>query len=273
MKNPYIRVTVLFIIQTIILISLFVTGMNKFIQSSNTYIFAVASILGSIAAILATCLFYKLVDKKSLRTIHLSLNRKQVLFCITFVVVIVSLFFGVTMILSKMGIVTAQFQQNYFSNIHVIPIFILSAISWFLVALNEELQYRGYMVANLKHLKLPSLFIISSLFFVASHILKVGLNPLLLVLLSGAITLMYIYLKTESLMCAIIPHFIYDFLTEQLIGSSEISIIQIEGIPSNLYSAILWGLFLLTQIVMVNLFFKEKVTIRWKKRHEGVFYM
>lgn len=259
MNNPYIRVTLLFILQMVIIASLVLTGMIKYIQSSNTYVFATASIFGSILAILATCLFYKFVDKKSLKSINLALNRKQALFSITIVIVIVSLFFFGTVIMSWMGLISAQFHRNYFSTIDVIPMLILSALSWFLVALNEELQYRGYMVANLKHLKIFKLFFVSSLFFVTSHLFVYGLSPLLLILLIGAITLMYVYLKTGSLMCAIIPHLIYDFLTRQLIGNTNISIIQISGTPSDVYNAVLFGLFIVIQIVMVNIFFKEKL--------------
>ena len=259
MKNPCVRVITLCVIQILILALLFLSGFQAYIQSSNIYLFAGSSIFGSLIAIAATWLFYKVVDKKPLRTMNLKLNRKQMNFSVTSIILSVGLFFLLTMLLSKTSLVSAQFNHHFFTNLNVIPMFFISAISWFLVGLNEELMYRGYMVANLKHLPLSKLFFLSSLFFVISHIFVNGINPIMImVTLSAAITLMFVYLKTGSLMAATIPHFIYDFLTRQLISNSEISIIYITGAPSDLYYAVLHVLFLVIQISLVMVFFKQK---------------
>ncbi|PLR99240.1 CPBP family intramembrane glutamic endopeptidase [Bacillus sp. T33-2] len=127
-----------------------------------------------------------------LRTMNFKLDRTQAVFSISSTVLTVGLFFLVTMIMSETEMVSAEFNSNYLSNPHVIPMFLLSAISWFLVGLNEEMMYRGYMVATFKHLSITKLFLVSSFFFAFSHIFINGLNPLLLVILSAAITLMYV---------------------------------------------------------------------------------
>lgn len=262
MKNPYVRVITLSVIQILILALLFIGGFQGYIQSSNIYIFAGSSIFGSLIAIAVTWLFYKVVDKRPLSTMNIKLNRIQLMFSITSIVVTVGLFFLVTIMLSNSSLVSGQINRDFFTNINVIPMFLISALSWFLVGFNEELMYRGYMVANLKHLSLSKLFIFSSLFFVISHIFVNGINPIMiLVTLSAAITLMYVYLKSGSLMAATIPHFIYDFLTRQLIGKSEISIIYINGTPSDIYYAILHVLFLIIQIILVWVFFRQKVSV------------
>lgn len=266
MKNPYIRVLGLCIIQTLILAALFLGGAVKFLQSSNTYIFATASIIGSLIAIGATWLYYKLVDKKSLSAMNLRLNRKQTLFSVLSAVLSMGLSFSFTMIMSSSGNISAQFNKDFFSDVHIIPMFILSAISWFLVGFNEETVCRGYMVDNLKHLSLPKLYFWSSVFFVLSHVFKLGLNPISIgVTLSAAITLMYVYIKTGSIMAATIPHFIYDFMTVQLIGNSDISIIQVNGVPSDMYQAGIHIIFLCTQVILTMLLFKDKISISYKK--------
>lgn len=265
MKNPYVRVITLCVIQIFILAILFSGGIQAYIQSSNIYLFAGSSIFGSLIAIAATWLFYKMVDKKPLRTMNLKLNRKQMIFSVTSILLSVGLFFLVTMLLSKSSLVSAHFNRHFFTNINVIPMFFISAISWFLVGFNEELMYRGYMVANLKHLPLSKLIFLSSLFFAISHIFVDGINPIMiLVTLSAAITLMYVYLKTGSLMAATIPHFIYDFLTRQLIGNSEISIMYITETPSDIYYAVLHVLFLVIQILLVMVIFRQKAAVSLK---------
>ncbi len=259
MKNPYIRVIALCTIQILILALLFTAGIQTYILSSNTYVFAIASIFGSLIAITVTWLFYRFVDQKPLSTMKLSINRKQIVFSIVSILFTVGLFFLATWSMSTTGIVSVKFNSHFFSNINVIPMFIISAVSWFLVGFNEELMYRGYMVANLNHLSISKMFYVSSLFFAISHIFVNGLNPIMLVVtLSAAITLMYVYLKTGSLIAATVPHFIYDFLTRQLIGNSEISILVINGTPSDVYYGVLHLLFLVIQVLLVMILFGQE---------------
>ncbi|WP_462411705.1 CPBP family intramembrane glutamic endopeptidase [Neobacillus sp. Marseille-QA0830] len=266
MKRNYLRVAVLCFIQIAILAVLMLGGLHKYIESSNTYIFALSTIFGSLLSIGATWLFYKLVDKKQLKTMNLKLDRKQVQFTILSLLLTVGLSFLVTVLMTNGGFLASRFNSDFSSNINVIPMFLISAVAWFLVGFNEEIMYRGYMVANLKHLPVSKLFLISSLFFAVSHVFVDGLNPVMLgVTLSAAITLMYVYLKTGSLMTAVIPHLIYDFLTRQLIADTDISIMVIEGTPSDLYYAALHVVFLAIQIILVKVMYKQKLAAGYLK--------
>jgi membrane protease YdiL (CAAX protease family) len=260
MNNPYIRVITVSALNVAFLFIMFASGVHRFIESPNTYVFALATIAGSLLTIAATWIFYRAVDKKALSTMRFGLNRKQLQFVLLSSMVTLAFFVGATVFMSNHGFIDAPLNRHYFSNLNVIPMQLISAFAWLLVGFNEEILYRGYMVANMKHFSVKKMFLFSSLFFAISHIFVDGPNPIMLVvLLSAAVTLMYVYLKTGSLTTVIIPHFLYDFCTRQLFSTGEISIFQFKEAPSDLYSAVLHFSFLLIQITLVMLIFKRKV--------------
>ncbi|MFC3885039.1 CPBP family intramembrane glutamic endopeptidase [Bacillus songklensis] len=270
MKNPYVRVITINIIQIFILGLMFVLGFDQYIQSTNLYIFGIAGIGGSVICLSSTLLFYKFVDKQPLYTLGFGFKRKHVLFSLSSILSTVGMYLLYYMALSKNGIVTAQFSGDYFSNAHVIPMFIITALAWFLVGLNEEVAYRGYFVANFKHLSTGKLFFISSVLFTASHVYKGFSIPFIFVLVSSGMTMLYIYLKSGSLLAASFPHFIYDFLDNQLLGNSDISILQIDGRPSDIHFFILHLLFIVIHIILVRVFFRQRINVRLEKLNEPI---
>ncbi|WP_047153945.1 CPBP family intramembrane glutamic endopeptidase [Aneurinibacillus tyrosinisolvens] len=259
MKSPYVRVVAVTLINIVLLGLMVKLGAFHYVKSTNVYIFGIAGTVGSLVTLLATLLFYKFVDKQPLRTLKFGMNRKQALFSLTSIIVSVGMYVLYFMLLSKRGVISAHFPGDYFANPHVIPMFIMAAVAWFSVGLNEEVLYRGYFVANFKHASPGKLFLISSVLFMASHVFQ-GLSPVYVLFLLGmAIVFIYIYIKSGSLLGAAIPHFIYDFLENHLIGNSSISILRIDGKPGDIHSIILLVLFIVVHITLVQVFFRQKM--------------
>jgi membrane protease YdiL (CAAX protease family) len=197
--------------------------------------YGVTSIAGSVLLILGTVLYFKFVNKKPLKVMGFGFNRRDIGFSVAAILLMPSSLIAYMTLLSSQGLVSADFNGSLFSDLQVIPLFLMIVFAWILAAFSEELLYRGYMVSMLKHLTTGRLFAVTSLFFMLSHVFK-GMSPVYsLFLVIGAVTLLYVYLKSGSVLTVTIVHALYNLTTTHLIGKSDIAIVQLHQDPELQY--------------------------------------
>ncbi|KIL37333.1 hypothetical protein SD71_01205 [Cohnella kolymensis] len=269
MKNKrlmnYVHVAMVCVINVVILFLLFVPfGVKKYLESTDLYTYGVTSIAGSVLLILGTMLYYKFVNKKPLKGMGFGFNRRDIGFSVAAIVLLPSALIAYMALLSSQGLVSAEFNANLFSDFQLIPLFLMIVVAWILAAFSEELLYRGYMVAMLKHLTIGRLFVVTSLFFMLSHVFK-GMSPVYsFFLVIGAVTLLYVYLKSGSLLTATLVHAVYNLTTTHLIGKSEIAIVQLHQDPELQYVFIADLLVYIVLFLLTTVFYRNN---RARKSH------
>lgn len=213
MKLEYMRIFVLTII-TLVVAGIYFgvlgsMGLTEKVYSDPTLIVLVG---GGISVVLIgiTLLFYKFVDKKPLATLGFSLKKMDGLFAVSMSVVVLLCYWLFMKGLEKAGFFKIEYATDYFSSHHYLLIlpFLFSLL---LGALHEEIGNRAYFYANLSHLKVLKLLLVSSLIFAVMHVFK-GLNPFYFItLFTGGITFMYLYIKTGNVWVGTIIHATMNF--------------------------------------------------------------
>ncbi|WP_338449768.1 type II CAAX endopeptidase family protein [Niallia oryzisoli] len=238
---------------------LFPLGLFQYISTPDLKMFGLVGLVVSGITAIATILFYRLVDRKKINTLGFRMNNKDLLFSLTSIVVTVLLVMYVVMIGSERGVISAEWNLQVLSEGRFYSLFLLVFASWFIAALYEEILFRGYFVANLHFLTKKKLYIVSSVIFMIFHIFK-GLDPVsIVVLMVMSCVLLYVYLKSGSLLPGIFAHLIYNFATSHLVGNSEIALLKYNG-DLGLFQLIIIVLYILITLFLTNVFYRQTVS-------------
>ncbi|WP_423799866.1 CPBP family intramembrane glutamic endopeptidase [Neobacillus sp. SAB-20_R2A] len=250
MKKNYIRSLSIVLINVLTLFALMVFW-GKRMDPLNIVQWGTLTVIGAVLQTVSILLFYKYVDKKSFSTLRLKLNRKDVLFSIlsvllTAVMVLIYLFQA-----AKVDQFSVEWNLAVFSNVTFYLLLLLAAFAWFQAALTEEVLFRWYLVTNLDHLSTIKLYLITSLFFMLSHVFK-GFDPIyILFLLTTSCSLLYVYLRSgRKLMPVTFAHMAQNLTINHLIGPSDIAILQFTTEPSIIH---LIALFILYNALIIGL--------------------
>jgi|GEM_PF-5417301 len=254
----YVHVGIVCLLNIFIIFLMFVPlGLSKYLESSNLYIYGVTSIFGSVLLTLATVLYFKFVAKKPIKLMQFRWSRRDALFTLAVVAITTTLLLLFFRLLVSQGLVSGQLNPSLFSEFQVVPLLLVIGGAWLIAAFSEEVLYRGFMVSMLSHLSTRMLFIVTSVFFMLSHVFK-GLSPLyVLFLLIGAVTLLYVYLKGRSIITVTIVHAGYNFTTNHLIGNSDISLVQLQQQPDVPYLMLTDLLFYAVVFILTFLFYRK----------------
>jgi membrane protease YdiL (CAAX protease family) len=213
MKNGYVRIIAITLINLAVAGAYFwvleqLGALEKVYADPTLFLVVGGGFSGLMIGV--ALLFYKLVDQKPLRTLGFSLKRKDGLFAAAMSVVTVSSYMLFVKGLELAGLLSIELTDDYFSSHQYLAILPL-LIGWFLGALHEEITNRAYFHSNLRHLRLIKLLLVSSLIFAVMHVFK-GLDPLyFIILFSGGVTFMYIYVKSGNVWTGTIIHAVMNF--------------------------------------------------------------
>lgn len=262
MKNKFVRIAVLMGIHILFTYLMFFPfGWKKHIESNNLYEWATFGIIGSVIPIILTLIFYKVVDKKSIKEVGFRFNVKDLLFSLSMFILMTSAALGYMFYLSNKGVISANWNFDVFSEPSFYIQLILVGFGWFFAAFNEEILFRGYLVSNLRSFSKGKLYVVISIVFMVSHVFK-GLNPIYaLVLMVMSLVFVYAYLKSGSIMPITFAHMTWNILSPHLIGKSDISILLIEGQERTLDMFVLLATFLGLLIILTNLFYRKDTGI------------
>ncbi|MFD2445341.1 CPBP family intramembrane glutamic endopeptidase [Bacillus sp. CGMCC 1.16607] len=237
---------------------LFPLGLYKYLETKDLSAFGLFGILISAVPVIGTLLFYKFIDKKSLRTLGFHLNRKDLLFSFLSIALTVILYFIYIMVLSNSGVIHAQWNTEVFTKGSFYGLFLLIFLSWFVAAFYEEILFRGYFVANLKKLSPKKLYVATSIIFMIFHIFR-GLDPInIVILMLMSCVFLYIYLQSGSLFPSTFAHLIFNFTSGHLVGSSDISILTFNEDPG-VFNLIIIVVYMIVQIVLTRTIYGRKV--------------
>ena len=213
MKREYIRIFVIIVIN-IILAGLFFAVLDSLELREELYANpTLAVIIGggfSLFLIVIAFVMYKLLDRKPIHTFGFSFNKVDALFAF-----IISIGLLVSHWLFIKGVENAGYLKinetaDYFSSgqyLLILPFF----FAWVLGALQEEIINRAYFYANLRHLNVIKILIVSSLIFAFMHVFK-GLNLIYFIsLFINGFLFMYIYIKSGNIWVGTIIHAMMNF--------------------------------------------------------------
>ncbi|RUL50465.1 CPBP family intramembrane glutamic endopeptidase [Lysinibacillus antri] len=236
---------------------LFPLGLFKYITTPDLKMFALAGIVVSGIPALATLLFYKLVDRKQIRSLGFQFKRKDLLFSFVSIASTILLVLIMGVLASSLEIVSAHWNSEAFSEVSFYLSIIMVFVAWFVAAFYEEILFRGYFVANLSFLSMKKLYVITSLIFMVFHIFK-GLDPISIVLLMiMSCVMLNVYLKSGSLLPCTFAHLIFNFSTSHLVGSSDIAILKFDG-DLGLFNLLFIGLYMIITILLTTIFYEKK---------------
>ena len=213
MKREYIRILVIIVIN-IILAGIFFAVLDSLELREELYANpTLAVIIGggfSLFLIVIAFVMYKFLDRKPIHTFGFSFNKVDALFAL-----IISIGLLVSYWLFIKGVENAGYLKinetaNYFSSgqyLLILPFF----FAWVLGALQEEIINRAYFYANLRHLNVIKMLIVSSLIFAFMHVFK-GLNLIYFIsLFINGFLFMYIYIKSGNIWVGTIIHAMMNF--------------------------------------------------------------
>jgi membrane protease YdiL (CAAX protease family) len=259
MKNGLIRIVSICVINFVLnYLLLFPLGLFKYLDTPNLYMFGLMGIVVSGIPAIATLLFYKLVDRKQIRTLGFTFKKKEWLFTITSIVVTLLIFTIVVLIGSNNGVITAEFNSKVFSSVDFYLSFLLVFFAWFMAAFYEEILFRGYFVANLHFLTPKKLYLLTNVIFMAFHIFK-GYDLLSNIILMGmSCIFLTIYLKSGSLFPSTFAHLIFNFSNTHLFGTSDIALLKFTG-DLGIYNLMSIIVFSIAMLILTNIFYRKKI--------------
>lgn len=191
--------------------------LHKQMLESPEYLFIIS--MYNIFTIIMTYLFWKFVDKRSTEVIGLRWKKNSLkMFGLGLLGGSLEI---ILIILLSLGMGTLWFQGSgfgLFSTAEIQRSLFYGFLTFLLVGFGEEVIFRGYIQKRLMlSLGNKRALIISSLIFMAAHILTYGkLLDFIDVALGGAI-LGYLYILTDSLYLSAAYHFIYDLLQVNIV--------------------------------------------------------
>lgn len=220
--------------------------------------------------ILLIYLFYHFVDKKNFLTLGLSIKNHCLDFFNGGVIALVALLIGTTVLYS--------FHQIHIEVVSLRPLFLLSSlISIFLIALLEEVYFRGYLINILlqRHDRLISL-IISSIIFASLHIFNnnSSITSIINTFFAGLI-LGLLYIKTNNLWYAVGFHFIWNliqsFLGFNVSGINMPSLFKMSYVSKNIINGGNYGfegsIICTLILITINIF----LLTNYKKQYQQVY--
>jgi len=238
---------------------LFPLGLFQYIHTPDLKMFGLVGLVVSGTTAIATVLFYRLVDRKKIRTLGFRMNKKDLLFSLTSIVVTVLLVMYVVMIGSEREVISAEWNLEVLSEGSFYSLFVLVFATWFISALYEEILFRGYFVANLHFLTKKKLYTLSSVIFMIFHIFKgLDLISIILLMVMGGVFL-YVYLKSGSLLPGTFAHLIFNLATSHLVGNSEIALLTYSG-DLGVFQLIIIAFYLFITIFLTNIFYPQTVS-------------
>ena len=216
----------------------------------------------SVSMIGVALLFYKIIDKKPIRTLGFSIKKGDLLFSLIASLIVFLCYWLFVRGLEIAHLVSFEYDYGFLSSHQYLFIFPF-LISWILAALHEEITNRAYFYKNLQHLRLFRMLIISSLLFAIMHVFK-GLSPVyFLILFITGISFMYIYFKSGAVWVGSIIHAFMNFANSFFLNedvNSKFSFIVLKDIQEAkayaLYFAFTIGLNILL-ILMTRIFYKK----------------
>ncbi|WP_251551185.1 CPBP family intramembrane glutamic endopeptidase [Neobacillus muris] len=258
MKKGFIQIASICVINFVLnYLLLFPLGLFKYLDTPDLKMFGLMGVVVSGIPALTTILFYKLVDRKPVRSIGFTLVRKDFLFSVAAILTTLTIFALVVVFAANQGIISPELNMEAFSKLDFYLSFLLVMVSWLAAAFYEEFLFRGYFVANLNFLSTKKLYVMTSLIFMIFHIFK-GYDLLSNIILMGmSCVFLTIYLKSGSLLPSTFTHFIFNFTNTHLIGNSDIAILKYSG-DLGIYNLISIIAFSLCMIILTKIFYRKK---------------
>jgi membrane protease YdiL (CAAX protease family) len=188
---------------------------------SPEYLFTVS--IYNLFVIMITFLFWKYVDKQNTQII--GLNWKKNSFKMLGLGVLGGTLEIALIILLSLGMGILWFQNvgfDIFSINEILKSLAFGILAFLLVGFGEEALFRGYIQKRLM-LTLGNKWalLISSLIFMAAHILTYGKLLDFIDVALGGVILGYLYILTDSLYLPAAYHFVYDFIQVNIVKLQE----------------------------------------------------
>ncbi len=265
MRKEYVRILLLSIINVVVaggyFAALDLMGLREQVYK-DPVLFVLYGGGISAAMIGVALLFYKLVDKKPIRTLGFSFKKGDLLFSLIAGLIVLLCYWLFIKGMEIAHLATIEYDFDYLLS-HRYLFIVPFLFGWILAALHEEITNRAYFYKNLLHLRVPRMLIVSSLIFAIMHVFK-GLDPVyFLILFITGFSFMYIYLKSGTVWVGSIIHAFMNFANSFFLNedvSSKISFIILKDIQETkayaLYLAFTIGLNILL-LLMTRIFYKK----------------
>jgi membrane protease YdiL (CAAX protease family) len=259
MKNGLIRIVSICVINFLLnYLLLFPLGLFKYLDTPDLLKFGLAGIVVSGIPALATLLFYKLIDRKQIKSLGFTFKKKEFMFSLISIFVTLMIFAMVVMICSETGVISAHFNTDVFFKLDFYVSFLFVFVAWFIAAFYEEILFRGYFVSNLHFLTPRKLYLLTSVIFMAFHIFK-GYDLLSNIILMGmSCVFLTIYLKSGSLLPCTFAHLIFNFTNTHLVGNSDIALLKYSG-DLGIFNLVSIIVFSIAMLILTNIFYRNKV--------------
>ncbi|MBP2001669.1 membrane protease YdiL (CAAX protease family) [Paenibacillus shirakamiensis] len=225
-------------------------GLSGEAMQSHPYMFGIVSLISGILALGVSLLYIRKVDRKPWVSLGLRFNRRDIMYSIAAIGMTLVLYYVYLKSLDEAGLIKIQFNAKFLHNPQWLLMLLVTGIAWFVTAFSEELLIRGYVVAKLRDVGLVKIFAVIGIISVALRVFE-GLDvTYIFMILVSSFTFLYVYLKSGSLLPVAAAHFIYNFTGIQLLGQGDLTLLIIEGQPSQLYTL---GTFLLYNLILLVL--------------------
>lgn len=181
----------------------------KRMESRTSPVVVVVGSVANLAVLAVTLLFLVYVDGRSLSALGLGLGVGDVLFIVTAIVgtgIVAAAFLRV---LARTGLRTVR-RRSLSGGAEAKRLATSSAVL-FLVAVQEEVLFRGYVTLNLLPLGPQAILVVTTVLFTVIHFVTNRVTPAqVLSWLLGGFVLGYVYLASASIWVPILLHFTID---------------------------------------------------------------
>ena len=209
-----------FIVMYCFLGTLLLAGGVEKVQTDYAFL-AVMNILIGLILPASTLFFYKIVDRGNPFELGFTFRKKDFAFSIIVCLIALLTLAGLLWIKSFEESIGMSFHFDKLNSVPFLLLLAFACIAWMVSVLQEEVLVKGYFFANLHHLGIIGMLIVSNIIFSLTHIPTKGFHPIeLLIHFVGGLAYGYIYLKSGSLFVSTIVHGFHNFILDILFNAN-----------------------------------------------------
>lgn len=221
--NTVVRLVLVVIFYFIVMycflgILLLAGGVDK-VRTDYAFLAAMNILIGIILTA-STLFFYKIVDRGNPFKLGFTFRKKDFGFSLIVCMISLLIIVGFIWIKSHDEHIGMSFHFDKLNSIPFLILLVFACLAWMFSVLQEEVLVKGYFFANLHHLGIIGMLIVSNIIFSLTHIPTKGFHPIeLLIHFIGGLAYGYIYLKSGSLFVSAAVHGFHNFILDILFNA------------------------------------------------------
>lgn len=258
--NPTIRIILTIVIYFCVMFTVLGICLAAGIVDRLRTDYGLLAIMNIVAGVViggTVLLVYRLLDKRNPLKLGFQIRKKDIGFAFAIIVIFSLIVWGFALTIGQDESINAEFHYEKLLSISYLLLLVLGFVGWFIGVLQEEILNRGYFFANLNHMAVIPMFLISNLIFSLTHVPTSGFHPVqLLIHFIGGLSYGYVYFKSGSLWLSTAVHGTHNFLLDILFNNDySVTLVTFEQQLTDIDKLVLQVILFVVTVIVTAVFY------------------